>query len=464
MVALALASTEDVIAQKDSSAPTYDEEDTVSPDGRWAAWRTPRGNKWAVMLNGQRQAGEYDEVCSLTFSPSGGHLAFMARTGKTWVPVLDGKEAAQRYEKVGRPVFSHDGQRLMFAAKRDGKWTVVADGQEIGGQYDAVEFAMFSPDGQRHAIVARRGGEWLVVLDGKPGQSFDIIGGGTFSSDGRRFTYAAADVRKGLGGNKARGRVVVDFEAGPQFEGNAVGSWTQNMAAGRRLEIARGYEGRPDATIHGVGAPTCSPDGSRIAYAAHRGKDDAVVMLDGQPGPKFTSIADGPVFSGDSRHVAYVASDAGGAILVVDGERVASSVAFERVGNKIYTGGGAFSQTKFAPDNKRVSYVRLTNVRVESETDVRATRQLYLDGAAVAEYDALGLWGPWFTPDGRHMAYVVHGVKDGARNVAFVVADGAEGMHYDAVFPGTMALLDSGTIEYAARADRKFLRVTQPVR
>ena len=55
----------------------------------------------------------------------------------------------------------------------------------------------------------------MVVLDGKEGQPFDIIGGMAFSSDGRRFVFAAANVRKSFSSEKSQGRAVVDGEPGP---------------------------------------------------------------------------------------------------------------------------------------------------------------------------------------------------------------------------------------------------------
>ncbi|MBP1778548.1 MAG: hypothetical protein H6Q86_4559 [candidate division NC10 bacterium] len=485
--------TEELIAEKDPSAPVDDEEDVVSRDGRKAAWRTSRANKWAVMLNGERQAGEFDEVHWLIFSRDGQHFAFRARSGKTWLVVLDAQESPQRFDEILGPVFSPDGVRLAYAAKRDkkwfvvvdshvpetsydkvelplfsqdgrhvafcakraGKWVVISDGKEVGPQFDELVLGMFSPDGQRLAYVGRRGGKWMVALDGKEGPPLDLLGGLAFSSDSRRFSYAGADVHKGMGGSKARGRVVVDGEAGPEFEGNAVGTFLQNLAAGGVKEIVLGYHFSLFSNIHGVTAPVFSADGSRVAYAAHRAKDDAAVIVDGQPGPKFPSIVGGPVFSADGRHVAYVVSDEGVKTLVVDGERV---------GSGCVPGTDFVFQIVFAPDNRRVGYIGVNGGSwYEQGFTTRARRRVYVDGKAGAEYQAQGLAGLRFSPDSRHVTYVVHRLEESSRTVSFVVVDTTEGKRYDYVIAATLNTLDDGATTYVAQAGRKFLRVTQPV-
>ena len=486
---LAMSSAEELIAEKDVGSPADDQEDTASMDGRRVAWRTARDKKWTVMLNGDRQAAEFDEVRSLTFSEDGKHLAFAARRDKTWLMVLDAKELSQRFDEVGSPVFARDGARIAYTAKRDkkwsivlgsdvsassyddvglpvfshdgvhvahsakraGKWIVFVDGVERGPQFDGVINRTFSPDGQRVAYVGRRGSKWIGVLDGKEGPPFDILGGLAFSSDSRRFSYAGADVHKSLGSQKAQGRAVVDGEPGPQFEGNQVGSLTRSMLTGTNVAIVEGYFNQLFSDTHGVTAPVFSPDGTRVAYAVHRGKDDAVVMVDGEPGPRFPSIAAGPMFSADSRHVAYVVSEVGGKTLVVDGERV---------GKPSSAGTDFVSELTFAPNNRTVGYVGITGGSwYERGLTRRAKRRVYMDGHSGVEYDALRVSKLLFTSDSRHLIYAVHQLQEGSQNVSFIVTDGAEGKRYDYLL--TLLVLDTRTVVYTAQSGRKFFRVTQ---
>jgi hypothetical protein len=487
---LAMAAREELIAEKDVGAPADDEEDIASLDNRKVAWRSPSGKKWTVMLNGDRQAAEFDEVRHLTFSRDSQHLAFAARRDKTWLMVLDAREPAQRFDEVGSPVFSQDGARIAYAAKRDkkwtivigtetsatsyddvglpvfsqdgmhvtysakraGKWTVVADGEERGPQFDGVSNRIFSPDGRRVAYVGRRGGTWIGVLDGKEGPPFDILGGLAFSYDSRRFAYAGADVHRSLGSQKAQGRAIVDGESGPQFEGNQVGSLTKSMVTGTNVAIVEGYFSQLFSDVHGVTAPVFSPDGTRVAYAVHRGKDDAAVIVDGAPGPRFPSIVAGPVFSADSRHVAYVVSDGDVKMLVIDGERV---------GRESAVGTDFVSELTFAANNRTVGYIGITGGSwYERGLTLRARRRVYVDGQSGAEYDALRISSPQFTSDGRHTVYAVYHVQENSRNVSFVVTDGAEGKRYDYLF-AALDILDNRAVVYAAQSGRKFFRVTQ---
>ena len=498
------AVSEELIAEKDATAPEHDDEDIVSADGRHAAWRTGREKKWGVMLDGQRQAGDFEEVKSLAFSGGGQHLAFAARRGKAWMMVLDGKEPAQTFEKLSEPLFSPDGTRLAYFAKRQGKWSVIVNGEPLGAPFDELEDAMFSPDGQRLAFVGRRGGKLIVTVDLKEGPPFDVIGGIRFSDDGRRFSYAGADIKTGFGGDKGLGRVVIDGEPGPQFEGEKSSSMLKALATGP-TSLAPGYFSDLSVRLHGVAAPVFSADGSRVAHAAHRDKNnevvfvdgqpgpefvavvtgprfsadgkrlayaarrgdgDEVVIVDGQPGPRFASIVAGPRFCNEGRHVAYIASDAGDArFLIVDGERV---------GAPLLAGADFASDLTFAPDGRRVGYVA-TAGSVWAGSGPRslggsgkgvgknAKRRVYVDGQPGREYDARAVSGLEFTPDSRHVIYVVHGLQEGSRKVSFVVTNRAEGRRYDAVWTRTLSVEGTGTVAYVAQSGRKFLRVTQPI-
>lgn len=500
------AVTEELIAEKDAAAPEDDNEDLVSADGRHAAWRTGRESKWAVMLDGQRQAGEFEEVKSLAFSGGGQHLAFAARRGEAWMIVLDGKVPAQTFEDVDGPIFSPNGARMAYSAKRDKKWATILDGKvpevsydkigramfsedgvhaavpaKRGGkwvvfvdakvaspQFDEVEKVMFSPDGQHLACVGFRGGKRIVALDGKEGQPFDAVVGLTFSRDSRRFGYEGAEIKSAfMLGNRGKGRVVVDGEPGPQYEGSQLplsvpDALDATVSSGlvplllTRSKLDPAYASYLFYRFHGVSRPAFSPDGARLAYAARRDKNDEVVFVDGQAGQRYQSIVGIPVFSGDSRHVAFAVLDAGVVNLVVDGEKLGDCCSAET---------DFIDAITFAPDSHRIAYVGVTGGSNHKKgLSARAKRCVYVDGLTGPQYDALGISDLRFSPDSRHVAYLVRDLEEGSRHVSFVVTDGVEGQHYDAVYPGTVIVLDTGVTEYTARAGRRFLRVTQSLR
>jgi roadblock/LC7 domain-containing protein len=68
-----------------------------------------------------------------------------------------------------------------------------------------------------------------------------------------------------------------------------------------------------------AGTPVFSPDSKRVAYAAERG-DKWVVVVDGAEGKEFDGIMAGtPVFSPDSKRVAYAPERGNKRMAVVDG-------------------------------------------------------------------------------------------------------------------------------------------------
>jgi hypothetical protein len=425
--------------------------------------------------------------------------------------VLDGKEPTQAFEKVSDSLFSPDGTRLAFFGKRQGKWNMTLSGEAVGAPFDDLEEAMFSPDGQRLAFVGRRGSKYVVVVDAKEGPLFDVVGGLGFSQDGRRVGYASSDVKSGFGGDKGRGQVVIDGEPGPQFEGEKSSSVMQkgssfvlSLPMGATT-LAHGYFHDLAHRLHGVSAPVFSADGAHVAYVAHRGKEDEVVMVDGQPGPKFEAITAGPrycrsgqrlayaarrdkddevvvvdekpgakyraivagpQFCNEGRHLAYVASDSGGKYLVVDEARV---------GAAMLPKADFVSEPLFAPDGRRVAHVAATasfwaafarNLATgigSSEKALRKTakRRVYMDGEPGDEYDSRAVANLQFSADSRHAVFVVDGVQEGPRTVSFVVTDRTALRKYDAVWAETLSIQDAKRIVYAAQSGRKFVRVTQ---
>ena len=445
------AEAEELIAEKALACIAVDEEDVASADGRRIGWRCKSNDKWIVLVNGVQQPGTFDDVQSLTFSPDSQHFVFAARRDKKWILVEDGTERPGTYADVGLPVYSSDGKRMVFGAKPAKKWVLVVDGQPQPAEFDEIVTRILSPDGQRIAYVGRRGTKFIVVVDGKEGTPFDIVGGIRFSADSRRFTYAGAEVKRGFGKQKAVGLATIDDVAGPAFEGAQVGSLLKSMASGSTPTIVTGYRTQFSSDTHGVTTPVFSPDAARVAYAARREKDSAVIMVDGEPGPAFSSIVAGPVFSPDSKHVAIAISEAGATTFVVDGAKVAQGPV---------AGTDFISELTFAPDNQRLAYIGVTGGNMyEQGLTVRARRRVYVDGVAGQEYDVPYLGRLQFSPDGKHLTYVVGGLSDGSRKIGFVVVGAREGKRYDDVF-GSPRFEEGGrAIVYTAQSGRKFYSV-----
>ncbi len=81
---------EEVLGEKGPASDPDDKYDTISRDGRRVAWREKRDNAWVVMVNGERQGGDFQKVEDLGFSPDGRRFFFKAKEGKRWLFVIDG--------------------------------------------------------------------------------------------------------------------------------------------------------------------------------------------------------------------------------------------------------------------------------------------------------------------------------------------------------------------------------------
>ena len=181
---------------------------------------------------------------------------------------------------------------------------------------------VLSPDGTRGAYVEPVEGGFRVVVDGADQPPYEQIARGTpvFSPDGRRVAYAAAW--------EGRWYVVVNGEQSEPHDAVIGATLKFGGAGGERLAyVARrgkqafvvldGVPGRPCDSVDEASL-AFSPDGARLAYVARRqGGRAAVVVIDGNESLLYDD-AGRPVFSGDARHVAYVASVGGREFVVLD--------------------------------------------------------------------------------------------------------------------------------------------------
>jgi hypothetical protein len=471
---------EEELGTKDAAAPMFHLEDVASPDGGRVAWKTPQGRSWQVVVNGEPHGPAFDDVRNLTFSHDGQHIAYAARRDGLWRIVRDGTEQETAYEDVSGVLFAGDGRRLASTVKQGGQWLIVVDGEPVSGPYDEIAMVVFAGDldqlvhtakrakkwvvvvngrehdlefddieavfvaqaGKRVAYAARRGAgikaawgraKWHVVVDGAEGPAFGILGGLVMSRDGRRVGYGA--IREDRAGD---GRIVVDGIEGPGFGGGGASSGSYRKA---------GYFQRLWPLVHSVGGPVFSPDGERVAYAAQRGRRDAVVIVDGEPGDQYEAIISPPVFSRDGKRLAYVVVEKGAPVLIVDGQRSGAGDAETDF----------VSSLVFSPGGDRVAWVGVRGgVWFEGGHTSRARRRAYVDGVPGPEFNVPALLNVRFSPDGRHWAYEVHGLREGG---ALVVVDGSPAKRYGRVFTGTLSF-QGQSLSYIAQSRGTFYRVT----
>ncbi len=241
-----------------------------------------------------------------------------------------------------------------------------------------------SRDGGRIAYrQAIRGEPERLVLDGEPGPPRDFgidTSEMCFSPDGRRLAYAAERFYRRL--------VICD-----------------------RRELTYGSRGF-----------AFSPDSRHFAYVDARG----VMMRDGTPDPP-TEWPARPVYSPDSRRLAYAGGFNGLRCLVVDGRR---GQLFESVGDPV-----------FSPDGKIVACA----VRDKGKWGVMTGASTY------GGYDDVGKLV--YSPDGLHLA---HRARTGAK--AFVVRDKEALATFEEVRDPVFSPA-GGRLAYAARAGKEWLVV-----
>jgi hypothetical protein len=220
----------------------------------------------------------------------------VGKRGEKKFVVLDGKELAPHDSVDGiRICFSPDSRRLAYIAyrgqKNDQRAHLVVDGQEGPEHGDSIYHVYFSPDSQHVAYIAING-RWQdsahteqMVVDGKEGPLVSRVEESyvRWSADSRHLAY-----QTGLpAGTKA---VVADGIAGPAY------TWVSG------LEF--------------------SPDGTHLAYVAHKDWSKCLLVRDGQPGRVFDNIetpwTKPGLFSPDGRHIAYKVTQGGKHAVVLD--------------------------------------------------------------------------------------------------------------------------------------------------
>jgi len=455
-----------------------------SPNLKRMAHTGKRGGKWVVAVDGV-VGQEYDGIAgSIRFSPDGKHLAYVARDGAKWVVVLDGVEGKQ-YDAIAgqgdwfRDVwFSADSSRVAYPARRGEKWLMVVDGVE-GSEYDEVLPPRFSREGHRLGYIGKRDGKTVVVVDGVEGKEYDYVWEYSFffSPNGRRFGYAAR-----LGSQWV---IVVDGKESQPYDGThescpifSPDSKRVAYAAqrnGKWTVVVDGLEGHTYDRIWPFGTVFFSPDSKRVAYAAERaGK--MVVVLDGVEQGTYDGLKlDSPLlFSPDSRRLAYVTSgkpQERKQSVVVDG---VVGRWYAEVGRQLHDSSHWQGGPMFSPDSRRLAYVAVSVGRGRAllaplqsalaETMERLGRPcvpsilpapkffVAVDGIEGRPY--VRAQDLTFSPDGQRIAY-----KAMRSQKWLVVVDGSEGKPYDYVTEGPFFSPDSKRVVYVAKRGQKHLVV-----
>lgn len=200
---------------------------------------------------------------------------------------------------------------------------------------------------------------------------------------------------------------------------------------GRKWSLVVDGEDGDDFDEVGDMKPLFSPDSKRVAFVAGVGDQNAIVV-DGEAGKTYGAVG-GVTFSPDSRHVAYMGSAGAERFIVLDG--VEQPLRFDG----LHASGPIFS-----PNSQRLAFT----AKQDSKWFV------VIDGKQGPEYDGAGELV--FSPDSEHWAhFALRGEK------ALIVLDGIESAEYDAILRDTPLVFTAPyTVEALVLRDQQFLRVT----
>jgi Tol biopolymer transport system component len=399
-----------------TSGRKFVETPVISPDSRRLAYIEQRGPKQRLVVDGA-DGPEYDEVLVPVFSPDSSRIAYAARRGKQWFAVLDGREGPP-FGCPMIPVFSPDSRRLGYVAWRAKAKFSGERPRPEGKYYDIFDLPWYpnrarwyrSGDGlylpavvHEQACYTVRKSAACLVVDGSAGKTYEEIEDGPiFSPDSRR---VACTVRSG----KKR-RVVVDGVEGELFDD--IGTVIRFSPDSRHV-----------AYLGGIWEPVGDAD-------SENGTSKMWLVLDGKKSPTYDGVCT-CAFSPDSSHLAYAARLGKTLILALDGEETARfNIPDVTVAPRSASVRGpmivpdTYGRPRFSPDSRRVAYL----VSLAPEDRGPAQFFVFMDGRKGKEHDREIQYGPIFSPDSRHMFYVIEPPWEGRdeMRVSTLVLDGRE--------------------------------------
>jgi hypothetical protein len=372
---------------------------------RWA-YATKVGSKELVVIDGV-QGKAFDSVSLPCWSRGGRHFAYLAKsTGKTRV-ILDGVPGPDFDEVISlAPAFDRSGDHLFVIVNKNGRQCVVIDGL-VGQPFDKVSYVSFSSDGKRYAYAAELGGTSLMVVDGAPQRAYALVGDPFFSPDCKHVAYAAS---RHQGFWPVGQMIMVDGKEDPEYDSVTIPyMWTDDAPT---YTVVRGavnfyvVNGIPHAVTGTIVGTPIVRDG-HTAYEAISG-NKAFAVLDGTSGLPYDSIA----FVGlspDLKHFYYSAKLGDKWRVVLDG--LAGPLC-----DRLQTDGPFYTD-----DSQHYSYWA---------TDHNKSF-VVIDDKPGPEFDAAqGYTRRAYSRDGKHLCYIA---TKGRRE--FLVVDGREIDSTDSYIP-----------------------------
>jgi len=458
-----------------------------TPDGSsWYAVYT-KANAKAILIVDGKAVGEYERIALMEPCRAGmvDRLpAYRVRRDDKWFPVILGEEQ-RAYRTTGRPVYSADGKHFAYIGSEDDKQFVVVDGKR-GETFKSVmpKSVGFRDSGQVYYIAGAEkfyqkkflivgdkkvleiygaklfpNGACVVSLDlpvrGDPGPDsyrgrvilrgmlddhvFNEIGwpgGPVCTGDGKHWAYTAR--------RKQTWYLVVDGKArAKDFDRMTV---TGYLADGRLVyhavkdTVGTVFVGEKSAP--GAARPTARlTEDSTHAIWVNKVGQEHVLMIDGTPGPKFSTVItwkERMMISPSGRYASYNVYHAKReATALVSGRRLIAFAAYVRLAP-----GDRLAYSRIGPDG---------------------SRSVFVDERLIGRYDDVWDGTAFFSPDGRHYALLA---TKGARQM--MIVDGVEGPEFERIlttnpFTYRDTIMDSTSMTYFAVRKGKLYRIEHPL-
>lgn len=353
----------------------------------------------------------YGALVDYFFSANGKSAAFSVRNpGYSYVSFNGTPGKIYKFDVWMPVVLSADGKHVAYGAQVGDLWHMVYDGVE-GAAFSQLRDPQFSPDGLHLAYTALKGEKWGIVVDRtwhplESAQDVKFF----FSGDSTLLAYID-QVQENYTGRL----VIADLKlrkqkiVAPAGVHHMVCNNSKTMIAavvsdaGKQRVVSFNFanpgEQKASSAYDAVNSVNFAPDGTTVAYTAHKAGADYMVLNDREELLVDSTLKEPPVVRPDLKGVAA---------LIEDKQK------------KVYLQEFFVQDTKQKARYDGAEILTFSREGLPAFAAASAARKVWflvIDGKEGPAYDRVAT--PRFSPDGKYVVYRAR--KDGKRFV--VVAD-----------------------------------------